>query len=182
MDLLDFAGEEMYFDEPLSPEVGRLLAQAAERYGTPAAEHSLLRAYFLEPEHLSVLVALYRYFYYRHCYREALVTADRAIAAAAVRLELPRRWQDLSPSDLGRSVLVSMTTTRFLLMALKGSGYLLMRLGEPAAALERFDKIAQIDSSDRIGVKDLRNLAQAAVTQAAVERAGGNLAYLDRGR
>lgn len=101
MDLLEFAGEDMYFDEPLAPEVESLLAQAAERYGSPSAEHSLLRAYFLEPEHLTVLVALYRYFYYRHCYREALAAAERAIAVAAARLELPRRWQDLSPSDLG---------------------------------------------------------------------------------
>lgn len=180
MDLLDFAGEDMYFDTPLTPEVERLLALAAERYGTPSAEHSLLRAYFLEPEHLTVLVALYRYFYYRHAYREALLTADRAIALAAARLELPRRWQDISASDLGHSVLTSMTMTRFLLMALKGSGYLLLRLGEAAAALERFDKIAQIDSSDRLGIKELRGLAQAALTQAEVEQAGGNLSFIGR--
>jgi hypothetical protein len=73
-----------------------------------------------------------------------------------------------------------MTMTRFLLMALKGSGYLLLRLGEAAAALERFDKIAQIDSSDRLGIKELRGLAQAALTQAAVEQAGGNLSFIGR--
>ena len=129
-----------------------------------------------------MLVALYRYFYYRHCYREALVTADRAIALAAARLELPKRWQDLSAADLGHSVLTSMTMTRFLLLALKGSGYLLMRLGEPVAALDRFDKIAEIDSSDRLGIKELRSLAQAAATQAAVERAGGNLSLSGRAR
>jgi tetratricopeptide (TPR) repeat protein len=180
MDLLDFAGEEMYFNEPLAPEVEGLLTQAAERYGSPAAEHSLLRAYFLEPEHLTVLVALYRYFYYRHSYREALAAAERAIAVSAARLDLPRRWQDLSPADLGGSVLVSMTMTRFLLLALKGSGYLLMRLGDPAAALARFDKIAEIDLSDRLGIKELRSLAQSAVAQAAAEQAGGNISFIHR--
>ncbi len=132
MDLLDFSGEDMYFDEPVSPDVEGLLMDAARRYGEDAAELSLLQAYFLEPNHLTVLVALYRYFYYRHRYREALITAERAIAITAARLDLPARWQDLSEADLGRSALVSMTLTRFLLLALKGSGYLLMRLGESA--------------------------------------------------
>jgi len=180
MDLLDFDGEPMYFDEPVTPEVNRLLVYAAEHYGETVAEHSLLRAYFLEPEHLSVLVALYRYFYYRRCYREALMMAERAIALAAARLDLPPRWQDLSEADLGGSVLVSMSLTRFLLLALKGAGYLLLRLGEPVAALERFDKIAEIDTSDRLGIKELRALAQCAVTEAAVERAGGNLSFIGR--
>ncbi|WP_295456843.1 hypothetical protein [uncultured Thiodictyon sp.] len=180
MDLLEFDGEPMYFDEPVTPEVGRLLAYAAERYGEIAAEHSLLRAYFLEPEHLSVLVAVYRYFYYRRCYREALITAERAIAVAAARLQLPARWQDLSESDLGGSVLVSMSLTRFLLLTLKGAGFLLLRLGEPAAALERFDKIAEIDTSDRLGIKELRALAQGAVAEAAVARADANVSFIGR--
>ena len=68
MDLLDFTGEDMYFDHPPPAEVDELIAAAAEQYGTDAAEHSLMRAYFLAPEHLSVLVALYRFFYYRQRY------------------------------------------------------------------------------------------------------------------
>ena len=180
MDLLDFDGQPMYFDEPVTAEVGRLLAQAAEHCADGMAEPMLLRAYFLEPEHLTVLVAMYRYFYYRHCYREALMVAERAIRVTAVRLELPMRWQDLAAGDLGGSVLLSMTLTRFLLLALKGTAYLLLRLGEPAAALARLDKIAEIDTGDRLGIKELRALAQAAVTAEAVERAGGNLSSIGR--
>lgn len=182
MDLLDFDGEAMYFDEPIAPEVEALLAQAAARYDQgpehPGAEHALLRAYFLQPQHLSVLVALYRYFYYRHAYREALVTADRAIAIVASRLSLPGRWQELSEDDLGRSVLVSMTLTRFLLLALKGAGYLQLRLGEPAAALERFEKITEIDTSDRLGVGELIRLARGALSEAAAERLGDKVRVL----
>jgi tetratricopeptide (TPR) repeat protein len=180
MDLLHFEGEPMYFDEPLNPEVERLLAHAAEHYGDSIAEHSLLRAYFLAPQHLSVLVALYRYFYFRQRYREALVTADRAIANVTTRLNLPARWQDLSESHLGGAVLSSMSLTRFLLLALKGAGYLSLRLGEPAAALERFDKIVEIDTSDRLGIKELRALAQRAVTEAEVSKVGGNLHFIGR--
>ena len=65
MDLLDFDGEAMYFDEPVSTEVERMLAEAAQHYGEEIAERRLLQAYFLEPTHLTVLVALYRFFYYQ---------------------------------------------------------------------------------------------------------------------
>lgn len=182
MDLLDFNAETMYFDEPTPARVEALLADAAERYAAgpddTGAELSLLRAYFLAPEHLTVLVALYRYFYYRHSYREALVTADRAIALTATRLGLPTRWQDLSESDLGGSVLVSMTLTRFLLLALKGSAYLLLRLGEPGRALARLEKIAELDTSDRLGIKELTAIARDAVAEADAGRHGGNVRYL----
>jgi tetratricopeptide (TPR) repeat protein len=180
MDLLDFDGEPMYFDEPVSPEVQRLLNEAAETYGEDSAEDRLLLAYFLQPEHLTVLVALYRYFYYRHRYREALVTADRAIALVAGRLDLPADWRNLREADLGQAVLISMSLTRFLLLALKGSGYLLFRLGDAASALKRFEKIAEIDTSDRLGIGELHAMARSAVTRTAVEDAGGNVRFFKR--
>jgi tetratricopeptide (TPR) repeat protein len=177
MDLLDFDGEPMYFDEPVSPEVERLLDEAAAGYGEDTAEDRLLLAYFLQPEHLTVLVALYRYFYYRHRYREALMTADRAIALTAARLGLPTDWRDLREADLGQSVLVSMSLTRFLLLALKGSGYLLFRLGDAAGALKRFEKIVEVDTSDRLGIGELHAMARSAVTRSSLEGAGENVRY-----
>ncbi|MBK1720849.1 hypothetical protein [Thiocystis violacea] len=180
MDLLDFSGEDMYFDEPVSPEVESLLADAAHRYGEPGAELSLLHAYFLEPEHLTVLVALYRYFYYRHRYQEALITADRAIAISAERLRIPIDWRALTEADLGRSVQVSMSLTRFLLLALKGAGYLLMRLGRSAEALTRFEKLAEVDTSDRLGINELLAMARSAVAEEQIAEVGGNVRFLGR--
>jgi tetratricopeptide (TPR) repeat protein len=167
MDLLDFSSEALYFDEPVSPDVEALLLDAAQCYGEPSAERNLLLAYFLEPEHLTVLVALYRYFYYQHRYREALITADRAIGIAAQRLDLPASWRELSESNLEPSALNSMSLTRFLLFALKGSSYLLLRLGEPAEALERLETLAAIDTRDRLGIQDLLQLARATVAESA---------------
>ena len=100
MDLLDFGGEKMYFDQPLGEEAEGLIAMAAEQYGQPAAEHRLMRAYFLEPEHLTVLVALYRYFYYRRQYADALIVADRAIVVASRQLNLSDGWRALSQQNL----------------------------------------------------------------------------------
>lgn len=178
MDFLDFTGEEMYFNAPLAPDIEALLTDASQRYGEEAAELSLMRAYFLEPRHLTVLVALYRYFYYRQRYREALITAERAIAIVADRLDLPPRWQDLSEANLSAATQISMTLTRFLLLALKGSGYLLMRLDEPKAALARFEKIAEVDTSDRLGINELLMMARAAVAEVAAEQAGDKVRYL----
>ncbi|WP_133511497.1 hypothetical protein [Candidatus Thiosymbion oneisti] len=160
MDLLDFDGEALYFEQPLSQQVKQLLAQAALQYGEAAAEHSLLQAYFLEPEHLTVLVALYRYFFYGHRYSEALMVADRAIAVTATQLGLSTDWRTLSRDDLERAVPVSMTLTRFLLWALKGSGYLKLRLDDAQGALERFEKVVEMDTSDRLGMEALLRLAR----------------------
>lgn len=178
MDLLDFNGEEMYFDTPVGPEVDALIGLAARRYGEPKAEQSLLRAYFLEPEHLTVLVALYRFFYYRHGYAEALLVADRAIRLTAERLGVTPDWRMLTKNDLGSAVLESMTLTRFLLLALKGSGYLKLRLGDNADALERFEKVAEMDSSDRLGMAELLSLARAKVAEDRVKDAGDKVTFL----
>ena len=178
MDLLDFDGEDMYFDQPLGEEAEGLIAMAAEHYGQPVAEHRLMRAYFLEPEHLTVLVALYRYFYYRRQYADALIVADRAIAVASRRLNLSDDWRALSRQTLGPAVLTSMSMTRFLLLTLKGAGYLLTRLGDPAGALERFEKVIEIDTSDRLGMKELVTMARARLTEEQVHQAGDKVSYL----
>ncbi len=178
MDLLDFDGEEMYFDQPLGEEAEGLIATAAEHYGQPAAEHRLMRAYFLEPEHLTVLVALYRYFYYRRQYADALIVADRAIAVTARQLNLTDDWRVLSRQNLGHAVMASMSLTRFLLLALKGAGYLLMRLGDPAAALERFEKVIEIDTSNRLGMNELVTMARARLTEEQARHAGDKVSYI----
>lgn len=180
MDLLDFSGEDMYFDQPVGSEVEALIERAGECYGEPEAEHSLMRAYFLEPEHLTVLVALYRYFYYQHGYSDALVVADRVIQLSAVRLGVTADWRALSPDDLGSAVIESMALTRFLLLAIKGSGYLLMRLGDAAAALERFEKVVEMDTSDRLGMTELIEIARAKVAEERIADAGDKVTYFKR--
>jgi hypothetical protein len=175
MDLLDFTGEEMYFDRPLPAGVADLLTTAAEHYGEVAAESRLLRAYFLAPDHLSVLVALYRFFYYQHRYEEALLVADRAIVAAARELDLRPDWRSLDNTTLGRAATESMALTRFLLLALKGAGYLQMRLGHAGDALARLEKVAAFDTSDRLGTGALLGWARNAVAVEVARAAGDNV-------
>lgn len=166
MDLLDFAAEGLYFDENASPQVTRLLEQAAEHYGTPQAEQALLRAFAQGPENLSVLVGLYRFYYYQHRYEEALEVAERAMRVVALRLGIREHWQDLDQDDLAQGALSSMTLLRFYLYALKGAAYLELRLGRAASARQRLQVIAAVDHADRIGVAPLIELADAAIAEA----------------
>lgn len=173
MDLLDFSAEELYFDQPLEPRVEALLATAAEAYAEGDSELPILRAYFLQPDHLMVQVALYRFFYYQHRYEEALRVAERTMGCVASELGIRADWPDMSLEDLGFGVQRSMTLMRFYLFALKGAGYLELRLDRPQQALRRFEKVLELDTADRIGVTALRDLARSAVDEADAMRAAG---------
>jgi hypothetical protein len=66
VDLLSFDAEPLYFDNPPSEKVVQLPQQAAEDYSDGKAEADLQQAYQQAPEHLMVLVALFRYYYHQH--------------------------------------------------------------------------------------------------------------------
>lgn len=159
MDFLDFEGQDLYFDAPLSPEVAALLKKAADVYPAAESETLLMRGYFLEPEHLTVLVALYRYFYYQHRYHDALVVSERALKVAGDMLEFRVEWPDLRLSEVGSGVMVSMGLIRFYLLALKASGYLKLRVGAFEEAARRLDKLAELDSNDQFSSGYLRDIA-----------------------
>ncbi len=170
MDLMDFDQPTLYYDDPVSPEVERLLGSAAASYGEDEAEASLLRAYFLAPEQLVVLVALYRYYFYQHRLEDALIVADRAMAVAGRRLALPEEWQHLHPEHVGHAVLRSMGLLRFYLMVLKAAGYIHMRLERFETGRAMLEKLAELDSHDRLGGKALLDVITAAVA-ARIEEA-----------
>lgn len=160
MDMLDFEGESLYFDEPLPSEARRCLEEAANHYGETVAERHLMRANFLAPDHPMVLVALYRFFYYQHRYEDALVVAERVLYVFAQRLDLPTDWRQLNEHCLGSGVMISMTMIRFYMLALKGAGYIELRLGRHESAIDRLSKVAELDSKDRLGAKALIDVAR----------------------
>ena len=160
MDLLDFEVQSLYFDEPLNKEAEICLDSAADHYGDPAAEKALYRAYFIAPGHTMVLVALYRFFYYQHQLADALIVAERVLNNYAIRLKLPDDWQQLSKKCLAEDNPSSVSGLRFYLLALKGAGYLQLRLGEYDSALLRLKKVLELDEKDRLGARMLVDVAQ----------------------
>lgn len=163
MDMLDIETSELYYEEALNEEARQCLDDAADEYGNPEAEDLLLRAYALEPEHPMVLVALYRFYYYQHRLRDSLKIADQVLAIFARRLDWPASWQDLTAAHLGDNASRSMAVIRFYLLALKGAGFLQLRLGEHEAALAKLEKVAAMDANDRLGARALLAVAQAAL-------------------
>ena len=151
MDLLDFSAEALYYEEAMAPEVAASIQAAARSYADGGGEDILLRALAMQPESLPVLVALYRFYYYRHRLEDAWQVAQKALAVAGGRLNLPRDWRDIGDEQLGRAAQCSMTLLRFYLLALKAAGYLRLRLGDEDLGVAMLEKLAQLDQQDRLG-------------------------------
>lgn len=169
--MLNFESGELYFDEPIDTAARVAVEEAAEQYGQEQAEQQLLRAYFLEPEHPLVLVALYRYFYYQHRLSDALLVSERVLRIFAARLGLPVDWRELDEARFAAAADNAMTLLRFYLLALKGAGYLELRLGEFDSALARLEKVAELDDSDRLGARALIDVAREAIDNPAPSQA-----------
>ena len=155
MDLLDFSDCKLYFEDTLPADAELLIAQAARDYGNPAAELALLRAHLLAPEHLSVLVSLYRYYFYQHRLEDALIVAAHAKRVSAQHLGIPNDWRQIDEARLGAAAATSFGLLRFYLLALKAESVVLLRLGRIAESRDRLNKLAALDSRDHLGAAKL---------------------------
>lgn len=156
-------------------ELGRheeLLAQAVLGAGIPAeaerhlreagrafaqddiAEWHLNEARQIAPDHAAILIALYRYFFYKGRLNEALEIARTCLIKAAVDMGLAPQliddWRQVTAKD---AVFDSYDAVlpRFYLFTLKGYAYLQMRLGNFAEGREAVLKLLELDPSDKIG-------------------------------
>ncbi|GGB96976.1 hypothetical protein GCM10011352_23900 [Marinobacterium zhoushanense] len=159
MDLHDFDVNDLYFESPPEPRVLALLEQAAEAYGDGEAEPYLQEAHALAPDNLMVHVALYRFYYYQHRYADALSVAECAIAISGRLFGYRGHWRQMTLEILAHGMVQSFSMVRFYLLALKGAGYLLLRMGEIEAGVERLEKVQQLDTADRLNVTMLLEVA-----------------------
>jgi hypothetical protein len=144
---------------------------AAANYGNEDAELMLLRANFIAPQHLVVLVAMYRYYFYQHRLEDALLVAESTLAVVGRRLEFPDTWRHLREANVGEGVMRSMGLVRFYLMILKAAGYIHLRLGELSEGKAMLEKLVELDSHDRIGGKALLDvLHQSIINETNAER------------
>lgn len=151
MDLLDFNTTELYFDEPLPAEINHLLQEASVCYESGYAELPLLRAYLLTPNSLTVLVALYRFYFYQHQFHKAIHVAHLALKSAGKRLQIELEWHQLNRDHLGEALMRSMGLVRFYLSVLKGAGYLYCRTGAYDKGIAMLRKVSSLDPADRLG-------------------------------
>jgi tetratricopeptide (TPR) repeat protein len=158
MDLLDFEAQGLYFEQADVVGVKELITTAAENYANGDAELSLLKAYFLAPESLNVLVALNRFYYYQHRLEEALSATLKALAVIRALIDFPEDWRDLQQSHLSDAPADLLTQVRLYLFTLKAIGFLNMRLENLDLSQAIFEKLAGLDSKDRIGASGLLEL------------------------
>lgn len=153
MDLQDFNGDGLYFDEDLPAGVNELLEAASIRYAEGTAEQPLREAEQLAPASLTVQVGLYRFYYYQHRYEDALAVARRVHELTGPRLGLPPHWQDITPEHLPPAAAISMGLLRFHLLALKGAGYLNLRLARFEEGKAMLRKVSELDTDNRLGAR-----------------------------
>jgi hypothetical protein len=60
---------------------------------------------------------------------------------------------------LAHCMVQSFSMVRFYLLALKGAGYLQLRMGEIEAGVERLEKVQELDTADRLNVSMLLEVA-----------------------
>ncbi|MCB1776157.1 MAG: hypothetical protein KDI50_01860 [Candidatus Competibacteraceae bacterium] len=154
MDLLSFDAESLFFDSPPAEEVVQLLQRAEENYGDEQAEADLQRAYHLAPDHLMVLIALFRYYVYQQRFLEALAISRQARDVIRQPIDLPHDWRTLSEAQLSSGD-KNMLMVRCYLLCLKGEAYLYARLGELEKATALLEKLIEIDGQDHLGATAL---------------------------
>ncbi len=160
MDLLDFDTTVLYYEQAPPCEVELLIKKASSDDSDALAEMYLKLAWFQALRNLNVLVALYRFYYYKHRLEDALDMAEQALSAAGDLLELSADWRDINPAILDKkSAPKAMGLVRFYLLAVKGAAVLCLRLGRLDEAVERMRKLVEIDARDRLAVRGLLQLA-----------------------
>ena len=152
MDLQEFKSEMLYFQEPIDPEVEILVNRAAQNYG-PASEDLLLKAREIAENDLTVLIGLYRYYYYQNRYLDGVAIAFNVMAVVGNKIGFPESWKEITLADVTRGILHSFCLVRLYFFALKAAGYLQLRLGNYEEGRAMIEKVVAMDSKDRLGAQ-----------------------------
>lgn len=160
MDLMQFDAQELYFQSPEVATVEGLLKRAAADYEQGGGEEWLLEARERSPDSLIVMVALYRFYYYRHRLSDALAIARHTLSITSKQLELSPDFRLLSMDHIGQAALKSMTLLRFHLLVLKAIGFLLVRLEQIEEGKQMLRKVMEIDSCNRLGARQLLDVIE----------------------
>ena len=170
MDFLDYDIKDLYFDKPLSKESEALLKKAADSYPARESENILLDMHAHAPENLTIIVALYRFYYYQHRYQDAMDIATKSLSVSAAMLNIRVEWEELTEQDLGMGVFISLGLIRFYMLSLKASAYLLMRMDKVEEGYARLKKIVELDPADQFGAAFLLKVAEKELSVKEAER------------
>ncbi len=122
------------------------------------AEEHLYQAGLIAPGHAAVLIAYYRYYFYKGRIKEAIDIALLCLEKAALENALPLDWRKI---EMGMAAFGSYEAIkpRFLMFSLKAYAYLLLRQGYRIEAMTALIKLLELDPTDKIGAKLLMDIA-----------------------
>jgi tetratricopeptide (TPR) repeat protein len=129
-------------------EAGRAWHQAE------LAEWHLGRARALAPDHAAVLIAHYRYYFYKNRLAAALGIARECLAKAAREIGVNADWHAVRATDASFDTYEAVLP-RFYLFTLKGYAYLQLRLGNLEEGRAAAAKLLELDPTDRMGASVL---------------------------
>ncbi|MHB0984128.1 MAG: hypothetical protein ACYC05_00855 [Sulfuricella sp.] len=113
------------------------------------AERHLFQAQALAPGHATVLIALYRFYFYKGRLADALEVAERCLVKAARDNQLDEDWRRVRGGDAEFGSYDAILP-RFYLFTLKACGYLQMRLGRLEESQAALTKMLELDPSDKL--------------------------------
>jgi tetratricopeptide (TPR) repeat protein len=159
MDIARLADALLGADLPV--EAARHLHRAGLAYAEDSvAERHLREAEALAPDHAAVLIALYRFYFYKGRLRDALEIAKVCLEKAARENGLKADWHQVRQADAEFGS-YDARLPRFYLFTLKAYAYLQMRLGRVDEGREAVLKLLQLDPTDKIGARVLLGVLEA---------------------
>lgn len=130
-------------------EAKQCLIQAAEQWdNTEAANQWMEQALAAGGDSIDVLVAGYRYFFYKNNSLMALLIANKVVEHIKTVEQLPDDWTQLKPILLNHA---ENPLLRLYLTAYSASGMLLAKLGDVEQAKEISTRIQEVDTKNEFG-------------------------------
>ncbi len=147
--------EQACFGSNLPEQVEQHLYLAGLNYqNDQIAESHLFQAQALAPGHAAVLIALYRFYFYKGRLLDALEVAQRCLIKAARDNGLNEDWRRVQPGDAAFGS-YDAVLPRFYLFTLKACGYLQMRLGRLEESRVVLNRMLELDPTDKLNASVL---------------------------
>jgi len=159
--------KSVHFGFDLSDDVeAHLQAAAASVSNDQDSLAALNRAYKSAPDQLEVLVALYKFHFYRGDTNKAQEIVQQTLVKAAFKGGFEYDWTKLSDNSADWSD--HRGPARTYLYSLKAMAFINLRRYCTDEAREILDKLQQLDPDDQVGAQVIRELLSA-VEQEAVD-------------
>ena len=122
---------------------------AAENWeNTSSSEKYINQALAKTRNNTDILIAAYRYFYYRQNYPMTLQIAEKVVEEVNKNENLPSNWEELKSVLMKRK---EEANIRLYLNAYAASGLVLAKLGETDKAKEICIKVKEVDDKNDFG-------------------------------